>query len=176
MTNDMTQKKTNDERPSWDQTWLAVAEIIAKRSRCSRAQVGAVIVSKDQRIAASGYNSASALWPHSGFCIDWCPRAQGHAPLDNTYDQCPSIHAEANALLYVDRSRVEGGTVYVTCAPCMQCAKLISNSGIRRIVCRVKPEDAHRRPELVFKYLEDLGLDYTIVSDTEDGGVEIDNH
>jgi deoxycytidylate deaminase len=79
------------------------------------------------------------------------------------YDECPSIHAEANALLYVDRSSVEGGTLYVTGVPCMQCAKLISNSGIRRIVCTASDADAHRKPELVFKYLANVDIDCTVV-------------
>lgn len=159
----MTQVTNNDDtRPSWDEVWLATAQTIARRSRCSRAGIGAVIVTKDQRICATGYNGPAASWPHGGTCSNWCPRAQGLTALDNTYDECPSIHAEANALLYVDRSSIEGGTLYVTGVPCMQCAKLISNSGVKRIVCTASEADAHRKPELVFKYLERTNIDYTV--------------
>lgn len=137
---------------------MSVAETVAKRSRCSRAQVGAVVVSSKQRISSTGYNGAPAGWPHETDCNEWCPRAKGDAPLDQFYDACPAIHAEANALLYVDRSQVEGGTIYVTGACCMQCAKLISNSGIVRVVMKVRKIDLHRHPEEVRSYLTKSGL------------------
>jgi len=157
----------NDTRPSWDETWLAIAETIGLRSRCSRAQLGAVIVSREQRICATGYNGPAADWPESGTCNQWCPRARGEAPLDNMYDACPAIHAEANALLYVDRSSVAGGTLYVTSAPCMQCAKLITNSGLARVVCRLRSADLHRRPYDVFEYLKKCKIELTVVKDDD---------
>ena len=156
-----------DTRPTWDRTWLDVAETEAKRSRCSRAQMGAVIVSKDNHVIATGYNGPAADWPESGECINWCERAQGKAPLDNLYDACPSIHAEANALLYVDRSRSLGGTIYIVSAPCMQCAKLISNSGIAKVVCRVKKADMHRNPYQVLDYLRKCSIEVTTIEDDD---------
>lgn len=152
-------------RPSWDETWMDVACTVARRSVCSRAQVGAVVVSANQRISATGYNGPAANLKVDGNCINWCPRAKGLTPLDNTYDSCPSIHAEANALLYVDRSKVEGGTIYVTGAPCMQCAKLISNSGLRRVVAIIRKIDVHRRPDTVFDYLRNCELEVTIIEE-----------
>lgn len=156
-----------DNRPSWDKTWLDVAEIVSRRSRCSRAQIGAVIVSQDQRICATGYNGPAASWPHDGECINWCQRARGESQLDNVYDSCPAIHAEANALMYVDRSSVLNGTLYITSAPCMQCAKLVSNSGVSRVVCVVRPEDAHRNPVAVFDYLHSCGISLDITWSTD---------
>lgn len=152
-------------RPSWDTVWMDVADTIAKRSRCSRAQIGAAVVSKDQRISSTGYNGPAASLDVEGDCIDWCPRAQGVVPLDNMYDSCPSIHAEANALLYVDRSRVEGGTIYITDVACLQCAKLVSNSGVARVVMRVGSKAAHRRPEATIEYLKKCNLEVTILED-----------
>lgn len=149
-------------RPSWDDTWLSIAETIGARSRCSRARLGAVIVSENQRICATGYNGPAASWPESGECIEWCQRARGEAPLDNLYDACPAIHAEANALMYVDRSSVMNGTLYVTGTPCMQCAKLVSNSGISRVVCIVRPEDSHRDPQAVLAYLKRCGINVDV--------------
>jgi dCMP deaminase len=157
--------ETNTPRPSWDSTWMHVAETIAKRSRCTRAQVGAVVVSSQQRISSTGYNGAPAGWPHQSDCIDWCPRAKGDAPLDQFYDACPAIHAEANALLYVDRSQVEGGTIYVTGACCMQCAKLVSNSGVSRVVMKVRKIDKHRHPEEVVAFLVKSGLRVETIDD-----------
>jgi dCMP deaminase len=154
-----------DNRPSWDNVWMDIAETIAKRSRCSRAQIGAVVVSNNQRIAATGYNGPAATLDVEGDCINWCPRAQGSAPLDNMYDACPSIHAEANALLYVDRSRIEGGTIYITDVACLQCAKLVSNSGVSRVVMRVSSTAAHRKPEATIEYLKKCDLDVTILED-----------
>lgn len=153
-----------DTRPTWDEVWLDVARTISKRSRCSRAQMGSVIISRDQRIAATGYNGPAATFLEQGQCSNWCPRAQGNAPLDNMYDACPSIHAEANALLYVDRSRIEGGTIYIVSPPCMQCAKLISNSGIARVVCEVGESDAHRKPEDAINYLRKCGLEVMAIN------------
>ncbi len=156
---------TSKPRPSWDETWLQIADAIAKRSRCSRAQIGAVVVSSNQRIASTGYNGPAATLDVEGDCINWCPRAQGNAPLDNMYDACPSIHAEANALLYVDRSRIEGGTIYITDVACLQCAKLVSNSGVSRVVMRVASTAAHRKPEATIEYLKTCNLDVTILED-----------
>lgn len=152
-------------RLSWDDTWLSVADIVSMRSRCTRAQMGAVIVSHDQHIVATGYNGPAASWPESGDCINWCDRAKGLSPLDNLYDACPAVHAEANALLYVDRSRSENGTIYITSVPCMQCAKLISNSGIRRVVSRLRKADMHRKPYDVVKFMEKCSLVVTLVKD-----------
>lgn len=149
-------------RPSWDEVWMQVADTVALRSRCSRAQIGAVVVSKDQRVSSTGYNGPAASFPNEGECIDWCPRAQGTAPLDNMYDACPSIHAEANALLYVDRSRIEGGTIYITDVACMQCAKLVSNSGVSRVVMRVQSKAEHRQPEKVMEYFIKCNIEMTI--------------
>jgi len=158
------------DRPSWDDTWLAVARAVALRSRCSRAQVGAVVVSSNQRICATGYNGPAATWPEGGECELWCPRAKGEAPLDNMYDACPAIHAEANALLYVDRSQVEGGTLYVTSAVCMQCAKLVSNSGVARVVMVVRKADLHRNPLETVAYLKKCGLEVSAMVERDGDG------
>ena len=146
---------------------MQVADAISQRSRCSRAQIGAVVVSKEQRISSTGYNGAASLFPTEEECIAWCPRAQGLTMLDNTYDSCPSIHAEANALLYVDRSRVEGGTIYITDAACYQCAKLISNSGITRVVMRIGTRAAHRLPDATVEYFKKCNIDVVITEDVE---------
>lgn len=156
-----------DSRPTWDSVWLTVAETVSKRSRCSRAQMGAAIVSHDQHIVATGYNGPAANWPENGACIDWCDRAKGVAALDNIYDACPAIHAEANALMYVDRSRSQGGTIYITAPPCMQCAKLISNSGIARVVCYWRKQDSHRDPATVLEYLEKCMIKLTVIKEQD---------
>ena len=160
-------KTETPSRPSWNEIWMDVADVVSQRSRCSRAHIGAVVVDINQRICATGYNGPAANLDVSGDCINWCERAQGKTGLGSAYDGCPSIHAEANALLYVDRSAVEGGTIYVTGAPCMQCAKLISNSGLAKVVCRIRETDKHRNPEVVLKYLEDCKISVTTIKDED---------
>jgi deoxycytidylate deaminase len=81
------------------------------------------------------------------------------------YDTCPAIHAEANALLYVDRSRMEGGTIYITDASCMHCAKLVSNSGVSRVVMRILSRAKHRQPEIVLEYYRKCNIEVTILED-----------
>lgn len=158
---------TKDKRPTWDETWISVAEIIAKRSRCTRAQMGAVIISADQHIVATGYNGPAATWPEQGECIQWCDRAKGVTSLGTDYLGCPAIHAEANALLYVDRSKSLGGTMYIVSPPCDQCAKLISNSGLSRVVCKISEADMHRHPYDVIAYLERCGVEVTIMEQAQ---------
>ena len=112
---------------------MAVAAVTAKRARCHRAQVGAVVVSSDERVLSTGYNGEPA-----GYDGPACPRYDG-APKSS----CIAIHAEANALLYSDWTARQGGTLYVTRTPCMECAKLIANSGLARVVFRVTDDDQH---------------------------------
>lgn len=161
-------------RLTWDETWMMVADTIALRSRCSRAGIGAVVVSPYNRICSTGYNGPAATFPREGDCIEFCPRAQGKAPLDNTYDECPSIHSELNALLYVDRSQVEGGTIYVSESMCMSCAKAVSNSGLYRVVMRLRESDAHRKPELVIEYLESCDIEVSIFASARRNDDELD--
>jgi len=69
------------------------------------------------------------------------------------YDDCFTIHAEANALLVCDRTAREGGTLYVSSHVCFQCAKLVANSGVRRVVVRHSGDAAHRSPARSYEFL-----------------------
>lgn len=105
-----------------DSRYLRMARIWAENSYCRRRQVGALIV-KDKMIISDGYNGTP-----SGF-DNVCEDADGH-----TFPFV--LHAEANAITKVARSNnsSEGATLYVTAAPCIECAKLIIQSGIKRVV------------------------------------------
>ena len=105
-----------------DQRYLKMATIWAQNSYCKRRQVGAILV-KDQMIISDGYNGTP-----SGFeniCED-----------ENNKTKPYVLHAEANAITKVAKSNnsSEGGTMYVTSSPCLECAKLIIQAGIRRVV------------------------------------------
>lgn len=118
-------------RASWDNVWLDVARAVAQRSLCTRRQVGAVIVTANNRPVSTGYNGPPAGLELTSPCRTFCPRATNKT---ESYDNCVAIHAEANALLFASRSQYEGGTIYVTHLCCYGCAKLIANSGLARVV------------------------------------------
>lgn len=123
------------ERPSWDEWGLGLARAVATRADCTRRRVGAVVLDTGHRVVATGYNGAP---PGERGCLEGgCPRGllsyQECQPYKG-YENCISNHAEVNALLYADRSKVEGGTLYVTDQPCISCCKVIANSGIAMVV------------------------------------------
>lgn len=148
-------------RPTWDQVWADVAEAVARRSSCDRAQVGAVLV-RDNRVVSTGYNGPASGSPADTAlgCQRWCLRAQGAPALADSYGYtCPSIHAEANALLDASRAEALGGTLYITHAPCADCAKLISNSGVARVVILRDLEEHRPNP---IPYLQSCGLEVVL--------------
>lgn len=105
-----------------DKRYLRMARIWAENSYCTRRKVGAIIV-RDSMIISDGFNGTP-----SGF-ENICEDETGNT---KTY----VLHAEANAITKVARSNnsSQGSTLYVTASPCMECAKLIIQSGIRRVV------------------------------------------
>lgn len=144
-------------RQTWDETWAAVARAVAGRSACGRAQVGAVLVSADNRIISTGYNGPAAGSPADTSTPPrlWCQReAQGPNLTQGYGFACPSIHAEVNALLYRHWG-VKDLTLYVTHSPCADCAKVISNSGVTRIVLLEFPPEHRPDPTA---YLESCGI------------------
>lgn len=118
-----------------DAGWLDTAASIARRADCRRCQVGAIVVSADDRYSQPGRNG---LPSKQGSCQGGdCPRgllSYDQVPADAPYSQCRALHAEVNALLYADASRIVGGTMYVTRKPCPDCAKVLAGSGISRVV------------------------------------------
>jgi dCMP deaminase len=120
-------------RPSWDDQFLEIARITARRATCDRSHVGCVLV-VDSRIVSSGYNGAFAGADH-------CDQV-GHYMVDGRCAR--TVHAEANAVADAARRgvSVKGGTAYLTRLPCTPCLKLLISAGIVRIVCAevLKPQ------------------------------------
>ena len=116
-------------RPPWYRTWLDVAEIVSRRATCDRKHVGAVIVSPENHVVATGYNGSPAGMPH---CDD-----VGHELKEiGGRDSCVrTLHAESNALDQAGKL-AKGCVVYTTVYPCYDCAKRIVNSGIWKVVYR----------------------------------------
>lgn len=130
-----TQKKLNEPRnasevASWDETFMGIAEVVARRSKDPSTQVGACIVSEENRILSVGYNGAPNGWSDEDF--PWAREAED--PLDLKYHYV--IHAERNAVLNFDgiRNRLKGAKVYVTHFPCSECAKEIVQVGVKEII------------------------------------------
>lgn len=123
-------------RPSWDEYFMQVAELTATRSTCLRRQVGAIIV-RDKHIVATGYNGAPKGVPHceeKGGCL----REKLGIPSGERHELCRALHAEQNAIIQAATlgQSIEGATMYITNQPCIICAKMIINAGIKRIVVR----------------------------------------
>jgi len=120
-------------RPSWDEYFLEVAKLVAKRATCLRRSVGAVIV-KDKRILATGYNGAPSGLKH---CVDvGCLRQKLNIPSGERHELCRALHAEQNALIQASLYgiSVKGSKLYATCQPCVICVKMLINAGIKEIV------------------------------------------
>ena len=114
--------ESNDKQQKLDMRYLRMARIWAENSYCVRRQVGALVV-KDKMIISDGYNGTP-----SGFenvCED-----------DNNITNPYVLHAEANAITKLARSsnNSDGATIYITASPCIECAKLIIQAGIKRVV------------------------------------------
>ena len=126
-------KKETDPRPGWDEYFMMIAEVVATRSNCSRRHVGAVMV-KDRHILSTGYNGT----PHGvkNCFAGGCPRCSGKAESGSHLEECLCVHAEQNAIAQAARFglELEGSTVYVTISPCLTCAKLLVNAGIKEVV------------------------------------------
>lgn len=116
-------------RPTLDETYMAVAEVMAKRATCARRSVGAAITDQNGYILSTGYNGQPSGFEH---CIDKnCEGA--NCPSGTGLDLCDSLHAEQNAIARL-KEPFSASTLYCTTAPCISCTKLALATGIKRIV------------------------------------------
>lgn len=142
-----------DGRPSWDEYFMQMAELTAQRSTCLRRHVGAVIV-KDKHIVATGYNGAPRGIAHcdeKGGCL----RQKMGVPSGQRHELCRALHAEQNAIIQAATlgQSIEDATIYITHQPCVICAKMIINAGIKHIVVKEGYPD-----ELSVEILDEAGL------------------
>jgi dCMP deaminase len=121
-----------DTRPSWDEYFMGITEMVAQRSTCLRRKVGAILV-RDKRIIATGYNGAPAKVSH---CLDiGCLREQQGIPSGERHELCRGLHAEQNAIIQaaLHGFSIEGSTLYCTNMPCAICSKMLINARIEKI-------------------------------------------
>lgn len=139
-------------RPSWDEYFMAITNQVAQRSTCTRRHIGAVLV-KDKRILATGYNGVPSGLAH---CDEvGCLREQRGIPSGTQHELCRGIHAEQNAVIQAARhgTAIDGATVYCTHQPCVLCAKILINAGVKEIVYRESYPD-----ELATEMLAEAGI------------------
>lgn len=131
-------------RPTRDETWLAVARVVARRSTCLRRAVGCVLVDRHGDVLGLGHNGVASGEPHcneehrfpdgrliSNEFVNACPGA--HASSGADLDGCHALHAEQNALLRCrDVHAID--TCYVTTAPCLTCTKLLMGTSCHHVV------------------------------------------
>lgn len=123
-------------RPSWDKYFMQIVDAVAQRATCNRGKSGAIIV-KDKQILSTGYVGAPAGLPH---CDD-----VGHLMMkyidengEESMHCVRTTHAEQNAIVQAAKHgiAINGATLYCTMEPCLTCAKMIINAGIKRVVCK----------------------------------------
>ncbi|MCD6206801.1 MAG: cytidine/deoxycytidylate deaminase family protein [Methanosarcinales archaeon] len=128
-------------RPTIDEYFMNIAEVVATRSTCLRNQVGAVIV-RDKRIVSTGYNGAPRNLEH---CLDiGCIREQEKIDSGTRHEMCRAVHAEQNAIIQAALHGIStrDSTIYCTHQPCVLCAKMIINASIVRVVFKQAYPDA----------------------------------
>lgn len=128
-------------RPDWDSYFMKIAYAVSERSTCDRAFVGCVLV-QEKRILTTGFNGSPSGQPH-------CDEV-GHLMVEGHCVR--TIHAETNAIIQAALHGVstKGATCYVTHFPCINCAKVLVNAGIARLVFSV----AYRTDPIALQFLE----------------------
>ena len=152
----------------WDKRFMEMAHVIAGWASCYQPnrKIGAVIV-KNKRIMTTGYNGAPA---GVKTCVERgeCLRRKLNIPSGTRQETCYAIHAEQNAIIQAARLGVsiEGATLYCTHQPCVICAKMIINAGIKRIVVKEGYPD-----EMSVKMLDEAGLKIVMFGEEEEYGL-----
>jgi dCMP deaminase len=121
------------QRPSWDEYFMQITELVASRSTCLRRQVGAVLV-KDKNILATGYNGVPSGISH---CSETgCLRERLKVPSGERHELCRGLHAEQNAIIQAAKHgiNIAGATLYCTDSPCIICSKMLINAGVDQVI------------------------------------------
>ncbi len=159
-------EKKNYLRPSWDQYFMSIAEIVGTRGTCDRGRAGCVIV-RDRRILCTGYVGSPMGLNH---CDDVGHEMQTVINEDRTSSRhcIRTSHFELNAIANAARLgiKLEGGTLYCHMTPCYTCAKILINAGIKRVVCKMDYHAGQRSKEIfdeagvVFELLNNKTQEY----------------
>jgi dCMP deaminase len=140
------------QRPAWDDYFMDLANLVARRSTCLRRAVGAVLV-KEHRVLSTGYNGAPAKIRH---CAEvGCLRESMNIESGQRHELCRGIHAEQNAIIQAAYHGVaiRGASLYCTNLPCAICTKMLINAGLTEICYQEGYAD-----ELSAALLEEAGI------------------
>ncbi len=121
------------QRPNWDEYFMDIAKVVSSRSNCMKRKVAAIIV-RDKRVVSTGYNGTPRGTRN---CNEGgCPRCNSLAASGTSLDECLCSHGEENAIVQASYHGVslKDAIIYTTFAPCLMCAKMIINSGIREVI------------------------------------------
>ncbi|MBW2598649.1 MAG: cytidine/deoxycytidylate deaminase family protein [Deltaproteobacteria bacterium] len=144
--------ETQTGRPSWDQYFMDIVELVSRRSTCLRRKVGAVLV-RDKRMLATGYNGPPTGIRH---CAEvGCLRDKMGIPSGERQELCRGLHAEQNAIIQAALHGVstKDATIYCTNHPCIICSKMIINSGITAVIYKDDYND-----DLAKEMLKEAGI------------------
>lgn len=148
-------------RPSWDEYFIKIMEMVGSRGSCDRGRSGCVIT-RDRRIISTGYVGSPVGLPH---CDEVGHEMHTVIHEDGTQTRhcIRTAHAEQNAICEAARMGIalEGSTLYCKMTPCYTCAKMIINAGIKRIVC-AQDYHASARSKEIFK---EAGLEFALLSE-----------
>jgi len=129
-------------RPTWDEYFIQIAQVVAKRSTCLRRFYGSVIV-KDKILISTGFNGSARGEIN---CVDAgeCVREKLKVPKGERYELCAAVHAEQNAIINGDPVKMKNATIYITGfnfdgttasgEPCLMCMRMIKNAMIKKVV------------------------------------------
>lgn len=146
---------------TWDETFMAMAEVVKERSKDPSTQVGAVIVTPDNRVLSLGYNGAPNGYPDETF--PWGKESEDE--LETKYPFV--IHAERNAVLNFRGTlrEFQNAVVYVTHFPCNECAKELIQVGIKKVIYKNEVTTSSPLNLASVKMFEALGIEYVKYSD-----------
>ncbi len=144
-------------RPTWDEYFINIVHQLKKRSTCTRRQFGAIVVNSKKEIISTGFNGVVRGAEH---CEDiGCIKDDMGVESGMGHGICPAVHAEQNALIQAGKE-AEGATLYLNGFPCKICARLIVNSGIKRLIMSGDYSDEEGLKILTQAKIELLHLDY----------------
>jgi len=148
-------------RPTWDEYFLNIIDMVGSRGSCDRGRAGCVIT-REKRIISTGYVGSSSGLPH---CDEVGHEMHTVIHEDGTQSRhcIRTTHAEQNAICQAARFGVslEGGSLYCKMTPCYTCAKMIINAGIKKVVC-AKDYHAGARSKEIFK---EAGVEFVLMND-----------
>jgi dCMP deaminase len=160
MSNTATEAKNDYHRPSWDEYFMKIREMVGSRGSCDRGRSGCVIT-RDKRIISTGYVGSPVGLPHCDE-VGHEMHTITHEDGSQTRHCIRTTHAEQNAICEAARMGIilDGGTLYCKMTPCYTCAKMIINCGIKRVVCAQDYHGGARSKEV----FQEAGLEFVLLS------------